>query len=96
VTGGRAALELFREDPQHFDAVILDLNMPGLDGLQTWEKLRRLRPRLPTVFCSADLAYFGNQLPGCECVRALNKPYSSEGVKKVALALQEVIDLCGS
>ncbi|WP_428566649.1 MAG: PAS domain S-box protein [Solidesulfovibrio sp. DCME] len=53
---GEAGLALVRERP--FDIVLMDLEMPGLDGLATTEALRRLeaelgRPRTPVVALTA-------------------------------------------
>ena len=36
------------------DAVLLDLNLPGLDGLQVLEKLRADSPSLPVVMFTAS------------------------------------------
>ncbi len=47
VTTGEDALALAAAEP--FDAVLLDVRMPGLDGLTVLERLRRLRPGLPVV-----------------------------------------------
>lgn len=38
------------------DVVVLDLTMPGLDGLETLSALRRLRPHLPVVMFSSQTA----------------------------------------
>ena len=35
-----------------FDAVLLDINMPGLNGIETCTIMRRLRPRLPILMLS--------------------------------------------
>ena len=43
----------------HPDLVLLDLLMPGIDGLQTLEKLRHLKPGLKVVTCMADLRLIG-------------------------------------
>ncbi len=48
---GQAALELVRK--QHWDVVLLDLTMPGKDGLETLQDLRRERPELPVLILSA-------------------------------------------
>ena len=38
--------------PRSFSLVLLDLNMPGLDGEQTLHAIRRINPDLPIVICS--------------------------------------------
>lgn len=37
----------------HFDAMVLDLKMPGMDGWQVLHAVRALAPRLPIVLHSA-------------------------------------------
>lgn len=34
--------------------VLLDMQMPGLDGLQTLQALRELQPKLKVIMCSAE------------------------------------------
>jgi two-component system KDP operon response regulator KdpE len=43
-SGGEEALQLARATP--YDVVLLDINMPGIDGLETCRQLRRLLPRV--------------------------------------------------
>jgi DNA-binding NarL/FixJ family response regulator len=47
----REALELIRT--QEWDIVLLDLNIPGRDGLEVLSEIKRLRPRTPVVVLSA-------------------------------------------
>jgi len=44
---GEDALHLVRVDS--FDVVLLDINMPGIGGMQTLKRLRSLAPRLPIL-----------------------------------------------
>jgi len=46
---GRSALELFSGNPGKFDAVILDLSMPGMDGMETFRRLREIDPEIRVV-----------------------------------------------
>jgi two-component system KDP operon response regulator KdpE len=53
---GEEAISLVRSS--HFDAVLLDMNMPGIGGLETCRRIRQIAPRIPilvvTVRDSAD------------------------------------------
>ena len=44
---GEEALHLARADS--FDVVLLDINMPGIGGMKTLERLRAMAPRLPIL-----------------------------------------------
>lgn len=48
---GRKALELARR--ARWDVVVLDITMPGPDGVEVLQELRRERPRLPVLILSA-------------------------------------------
>jgi len=47
---GREALEVAQKTS--FDAVVLDLAMPGLDGIETLRRLREMQPRLQVMILS--------------------------------------------
>ena len=42
--GGEDALALIRENPNRFDVVLLDMNMPGLSGEETLRRLHSINP----------------------------------------------------
>ena len=51
---GRAALRLFEKWPEiEVDLALVDLVMPGLNGVQTVELIHKLRPGLPVLYFSA-------------------------------------------
>jgi len=74
--GGLEALDRLRAGLE-VDLVILDLNMPGLNGMETLELLRELRPELPVLLATgyldpgneARLKTFGNAM-------SIAKPFS--------------------
>ncbi len=49
---GTQALELFREDPDKWVLVLLDLTMPRLDGVDTHREIHRIRPDLRVLVMS--------------------------------------------
>jgi hypothetical protein len=59
VSGGRAALERLGDGPPPFDVVLLDIQMPEMDGYQTACEIRR-RPglaKLPVIAVSAGVLW---------------------------------------
>ncbi|MEO7423625.1 MAG: chemotaxis-specific protein-glutamate methyltransferase CheB, partial [Fibrobacteria bacterium] len=42
------------------DMVMLDMDMPGMDGLQTLIELRKIRPRLPVIMCNEQTEKSGS------------------------------------
>ena len=51
-TGGQEALELVANDPP--DLILLDANMPGMDGFATCHALQEAYPDIPVVFVTAS------------------------------------------
>jgi two-component system OmpR family response regulator len=50
---GPEALRLFREDPDAFDLIILDLMLPGMSGYAVCESLRESGQQVPVLILSA-------------------------------------------
>lgn len=47
VTSGEAAIEQAKD--KHFDAIIVDLAMPGIDGIETLKRIKKDRPDLEII-----------------------------------------------
>ncbi len=56
VLGGQAGIDAIHGSPQRFDAVILDLVMPEVDGARVFEAIRRVRTDLPVILVSGYAA----------------------------------------
>jgi DNA-binding NtrC family response regulator len=81
-SGGEAALEACRAT--EFDAVFLDRHMPGLDGLETMQRLQLIQSSLKIVMMSAER----NTLKERQAIENgacafLQKPFHSEDVDRV-------------
>jgi CheY-like chemotaxis protein len=74
------ALEIL--DSQHYDVVITDYKLPGIDGLELCRRLKATRPRLLTVLITAygspSLATEAGRLGIQELVE---KPITSEAIE---------------
>lgn len=69
-----AALEYLRQKPADIDLLVTDQVMPALSGLHLIEKIKQVRPQLPTILCTGNAEVSDFQgLPG---VLLLRKPYS--------------------
>jgi DNA-binding NtrC family response regulator len=79
---GETALTLCRTT--EFDAVFLDRNMPGMDGVSTMKRLQLIQSPLKIVMMSAErnLAKERQALDAGACA-FLQKPFHSEDVDKV-------------
>jgi two-component system, cell cycle sensor histidine kinase and response regulator CckA len=77
--GGEAAVARLRADPRRVDVAIVDLAMPGLDGLRTFHALRAVAPELPVIVTSG----FGSdgraqQVLDAGACAFLQKPWATE------------------
>ncbi|NDY43402.1 PAS domain S-box protein [Dissulfurirhabdus thermomarina] len=84
VESGPAALETLRRDPGGVDLAILDMNMPGWDGLETLTRLREVRPDLPAILATGyadDSRLEAFQAEGR--VEILHKPFRFDRLDEV-------------
>ncbi|MBL8730107.1 MAG: CHASE domain-containing protein, partial [Planctomycetes bacterium] len=75
------ALALFRREQQQIQLAILDLTMPGTNGIELMHALRRLEPRLPVLLSSG---YHESELGGvvdeAKGIGFLQKPYTQQAL----------------
>jgi PAS domain S-box-containing protein len=84
---GAAALARVREQPGAYALVLLDLDMPHMDGRTCLRELRALEPELPVVISTGLLASEIRELLADAEVGLLPKPYEM-------LRLSEVVASC--
>jgi two-component system, cell cycle sensor histidine kinase and response regulator CckA len=53
---GNAAVELFTQQKDSIDCIIVDMSMPGMDGEQTLHALRQVGPTPPVLLASGHSA----------------------------------------
>ena len=53
-TGGQEAVEhIQRDGPDRFDLILMDIEMPTMNGYESAQKIRQLAPQLPIIGQSA-------------------------------------------
>ncbi|WP_407315908.1 PAS domain-containing protein [Pseudomonas sp. nanlin1] len=77
----REALEVLAKDPRRFDVVFSDVIMPGMNGIELAQEIRRLYPTLPVVLTSGYSHVLAQQ--GTHGFELLHKPYSVEQLSRI-------------
>jgi two-component system cell cycle sensor histidine kinase/response regulator CckA len=79
---------VLRVQAVHFDAVMTDLSLPGMSGIQLTAELLRAHPALPVIVCSGHPADKVRQMLGEKLRSALvlSKPYDWQDLQDVLAA----------
>lgn len=76
---GTSAVQKYSEHKSEIDGVLLDMMMPGIDGLQTLEKLRSVDPDVKVIACSGlGTAQREQNAVAGGAMAFLSKPYSDD------------------
>ncbi len=88
---GRNASAMFRRASADIDLVMLDINMPGMDGTATCEEIRSIRPDIPVLFCSGRSHREGAaRIAGQRGAGFLQKPFTFDTlIAKIAEVLRD-------
>jgi len=88
VEDGCRAIELLRNTVREVNCVMLDLNMPDLNGQQTFSIMREFNPDLPVILSSGFLrASATDEFKAIGMNGFLQKPYDFSGLQRI---LEEV------
>ncbi|MFH1414373.1 MAG: response regulator [Candidatus Omnitrophota bacterium] len=52
-SSGKEAINIAKKNKDFFDAIILDIMMPGIDGLETLNRIRRFDKEVPVLILTA-------------------------------------------
>lgn len=87
---GCDALEALKQET--FDLLILDINVPGIDGLDLLEQLHTLKIRPPAIYISALVDIEGiSRAYDLGCYDYLKKPFH---LKELSLRIDKVMQSC--
>ncbi|WP_322823341.1 ATP-binding protein [Chloroflexus sp.] len=92
---GRAALSMLTESALNIDIALVDLAMPGMNGLELLAVIRRSMPQLPVLLMSGNASEVTkDNLPLDHYTDFLPKPYRSRDLlEKMSTLLQRVAAL---
>jgi nitrogen-specific signal transduction histidine kinase/CheY-like chemotaxis protein len=89
-TDPHQALAAFLAAPESFDAVITDMSMPGMSGLELVRQLKALRPDIAVIMTTGYLAPEDQALPQAAGVsEVILKP---DNIDQLAAALERQLD----
>jgi CheY-like chemotaxis protein len=89
--GGAEGIRLHQQHGAGINVVLLDVLMPGMDGVETLAVLRAHNPRLPVVFMSGSTGdYTQEELVAAGAYCVLQKPFRS--LAHLVSVLHEAID----
>lgn len=87
---GSEALEALKKET--FDLLVLDINVPGIDGLDLLEQLHCLKIRPPAIYISALVDIEGiSRAYDLGCFDYLKKPFH---LKELSLRIDKVMQSC--
>jgi CheY-like chemotaxis protein len=89
-TSSVAALELFRTQPDRFDAVITDYTMPHMTGADLAKEMMCIRPGIPVIMCTGFSARISEEKARDIGIRAFAmKPLN---MRDLAETIRRVLD----
>lgn len=75
---GQEAVQLFHQEQSNIDGLVLDVEMPRMDGVEAFRRIRQENGQIPTLFCSVFAREALNLEGPLEVVDFLAKPYEAE------------------
>jgi CheY-like chemotaxis protein len=92
-SNGRQAIEVYQKQRPDIDVVLLDIQMPGLDGPQTLAGLQKVNPEVYCCFMTGgDGNYTEDELLERGALHVLQKPFH---LSRVVQLVRQLVDLAG-
>ena len=84
------ALELVADDPEDFDLLLTDLQMPRMDGVELAARVAQIRPQLPVVLSTGNRWSVPSSTARAAGIREIvDKPFR---IEELAFALRTVLE----
>lgn len=83
VTDSQKAIETYSENSDSISCMIVDFNMPNINGLELSEKLKEINPNLPILMLTATSAFETGAREAPEWLKVVSKPINAEKVAEI-------------
>jgi CheY-like chemotaxis protein len=85
---GEEALDIFRRDNGRIDLIMLDMVMPGMDGLKAYEHLKKINPAVNVILSSGySLTGVVKEILDKGCDEFIQKPFSLSQISRITREL---------
>ncbi len=85
---GAEAVEIFRRDNGSIDLIILDMVMPGMDGLTAYDHLKEIKPDVKVILSSGySLTGVVKKILDKGCDEYIQKPFSLSQISRITREL---------
>jgi len=90
VKSGKEAIELYRENKDKIDMVLLDMVMPDMGGGEAYDRMKEINPKVKVVL-SSDYSIDGQAEEILErgCDAFIQKPFNLE---QISQKIREILD----
>jgi len=88
--GGETGIELYRREHERIQAVLLDLSMPGMSGLEVLERIRKIDPGVRALLSSGFMEERDRQKAAALGLKQfIQKPYR---IEELSIKMKKVIE----
>jgi len=85
---GVEAYETFAQQPDSWDIVITDMVMPQMNGLESSQKMRQLRPDIPLIYATGyDQSLVSNNTKKIGNSTLISKPFNPEDLDRLIMKM---------
>lgn len=91
---GLEAVEIAKRRGGEIDLVLLDMIMPGMDGGETFDRIREVQPKMPILLCSGyAIDGQAQQILQRGCNGFIQKPFN---LSEISRKIRQLLDACPS
>lgn len=87
---GEEAIEIYKKSRSSIDLIILDMIMPGMDGDETYNRLKEINPKIRVILSSGyGVNDLDSEILNCAFDGFIQKPFN---IKQLTHKIREILD----